>query len=223
MILPVIFFAMNLLSGSEMMDLWSDREIVMPGTGKWELTSFHGRILATGNGEARFSIPPLVSGTTLDAALIRNNRKQRLRFHSPKPLTGINAGMLELPEKQKRALIRLGVPSSSKKDRPEIWFCGAFPPNGTGRIFLVFPDRRDFPMNIGNVYDEISLIRAKNHGRLSVLYEKKEQLLDLTGVFFCAVLRKGEKTTVVFSPEMDLDEIENILLIKQILKEESKK
>ena len=79
------------------------------------------------------------------------------------------------------------------------------------------------PPKFGNVYDEISLIRAKNHGRLSVLYEKKEQLLDLTGVFFCAVLRKGEKTTVVFSPEMDLDEIENILLIKQILKEESKK
>ena len=221
-ILPVVLAAINLLSGSEIVNLWSDREIVMPGTGKWVLTAPHGRILASGNGEARFLIPALANSTTSDAALIRNNKKQMLRFHSPKPLTDINAGMLELPEKQKRALIRMGMPSPSK-DRPEIWFCGSFPPDDIGRIFLVFPDRRDFPMNIGNVYDEILLIRAKKHGRLSVLYDKKEQALDLNGAFSCAVLRKGKKTTVVFSPELDLDEIENILLIKQILKEESKK
>lgn len=222
MILSVVLTAVNLLSASEIVNLWSNQEIVMPGTGKWKLTAPHGRILAAGDGEARFLISSLVDGTTLDAVLIRNDRKQMLRFHSPKPLTGIYADMLNLSEKQKKTLIRLGLPSSWK-EQPEIRFCGIFPHDDTGRIFLVFPDRHDFPMNIGNDCDSVALIHGKNHGRLSVLYDKKEHRLDLNGDFSCAVLRKGEKTVVVFSPDLDLNEIENILLIKQIIKEESKK
>ena len=210
------------INAAETVHLWSGREQSLPGTGKWELTAAHGRILASGDGEVRFFIPALADGTALDTVLTGNNMRKTLRFHSPKLLTGIHAGTLELPENRKKSLISLGL-TPSWREKPQIWFCGNFPPAAEGRIFLVFPDRRDFPVNIGNVYDEVSMLRAKNRGSLSVFCDRKEQQLDLNGDFFCAVLRRDKKTIVVFSPDFDPDNIESVLLIKQILKEESEK
>lgn len=202
-------------------NLWSGREQTLPGTGAWQLVAEHGRILASGNGEVRFHLPPLVAGTRLEAELKLDGRTRKVRLWSPMLLQGIDGGCLELPAKIEKLLGEYGLLKGLEK-RPEIWLCRNFPPEGAGKLFLVFPDRRDFPLALGNNWTAISLLRAKIPGILSVLLDKEEQMLDNRGTFAYAVLRNEERKVVIFSPEFDFDEIENILLIKQLIEENKK-
>ncbi len=217
----LLFLLAFSLNANEVVNLWSGRDQTLPGNGAWSIAAEHGRILASGDGTVRFELPALADGATLDTVLTRDGKAQKVRFHSPKPLTGIYAGCQDLPKKKENRLIQYGLPAAFKR-LPEIWFCGAFPPKVAGRLFFVFADRRDFPQNIGNDWESISLKRAKNPGRLSVLYDKKEQSLGLDGDFTYAMLRKNKKIVVVFSPEFDLEKIENVLLLKQLVEENEK-
>lgn len=217
----LLFLLALSLNADEVVNLWSGRDQTLPGNGAWSLAAEHGRILASGDGPARFELPALADGATLDAVLTRGGKTQKVRFHSPKPLTGIYAGCQDLSKKKEKLLIQYGLPAAFKR-LPEIWFCGAFPPKAAGRLFFFFADRRDFPRNIGKDWESISLEHAKNPGYLSVLYNKNEQELKLDGDFTYAVLRKNNKLVVVFSPEFDLEKIENVLLLKRLAKENEK-
>ncbi|MDD3155420.1 MAG: hypothetical protein PHS41_11185 [Victivallaceae bacterium] len=189
---------------AEPVNLWSGRSQNLPGTGKWVLAAEHGRVLGSGEGEARVDIPALADGATLDAFLTRNGKPQKVRFHSPRPLTGVSIPEVD-NNRTAQKLSALGAQTENK-----------------GKIGFRFPDKCDFPLNLGADFEVITMLRAKNPGQLSVLYDKKEQFLDINGDFTCAILRKGLKITIVFTPEFDLDNIENVLLVKQRLKENEK-
>ncbi len=202
----------------DLLELWSGREIILPGNGKWVLTAEHGRILGSGEGEAIFEIPPLSDGTTFHAVLTRGNLRRKIRFHSQRPLTGIGAGYSDLSDGKKKLLSLHGV-STLFRTTPDIWFCGNFPPNRTGKLFLVFPEKYAFPLKLGNDWKELALKTTEHPGSLGLLLNGNEQQLALDGRGTYAILRNVKQTIVVFSPDFDLDDVVNILEIKQLLKD----
>jgi hypothetical protein len=82
---------------------------------------------------------------------------------------------------------------------------------------FVFPRKEDFPLKLDDKWTTISLHRTKNSGCLSVLYDEKDKVLDNNGNFTYAILKKNGRVVIVFSPDFDLKNIENVLLIKYII------
>ncbi len=195
---------------------WSGREVVLAGHGPWQLTAEHGRILAAGNGEMRFALPPLIAGTTLDALLTQNGKSQRVLFYSPHPLAGISAGIRELPGAKARRLAEYGLNLTDNTNMPHL-ICGALPPEMDEKCILSFPARSDFPLDPGNDWSSITLLRTENSGSISMESRRQSLNLDLSGDFTCVILRKTEKILVIFSPEFDLEKIENLLLLKTFM------
>ena len=217
------------LCGTEVVNLWSGRPVTLPGNGRWTITTGHGRILASGHGEIRLELPALEPGTALDAELTLNGEKQKLRFHSPQPLSGWSiAGDNSLPPQQLRLLMQLGAGLLAEPPdlRPDgIAVTGGLPPATdrtdfpAGKLTLCFPDKRDFPLAIGGGWERISGGCAKNSGVLSVYYGRKEQQLDLNGELTWIRLEKEGMRIVIFTPGMDLNEIDNVLLVRQFMEE----
>lgn len=207
------------LCGEETMNLWSGRLVTLPGSGSWRICAEHGRILASGNGEVRVELPPLEPGTTLDAELIRDNSRQKLRFHSPQLLQGHVATMdHSFPDSVPLHKLGCGILAEPAFMRPnEATFTDTFPERLSSFRTFCFPDKRDFPLPIGRDWDSVLAFRTKNPGTLSVLYDQKEQILDLTGDFTCVLLKTGNKQLVLFSPDLNLDHVDNALLLKQLL------
>ena len=79
---------------------------------------------------------------------------------------------------------------------------------------FVFPGKEDFPLKLDGKWTTISLHRTKNSGCLSVLYDEKDKVLDNNGKCTYAILKKNGRVVIVFSPDFDLKNIENVLLIK---------
>ena len=219
----MICFVLPLLAltlyGEETIHLWSGRIVTFPGNGSWQICAEHGRILASGKGDVRIELPPLEPGSTLDAELIRNGRKRKLRFHSQKVLRGHVATMdHSLPDSVPLYQLGCGILAEASIVRPDKpTFTGNFPETLSSFLIFCFPDKRDFPLAIGKKWDSVSAFRAKNPGTLSVLYDKREQFLDMTGNFTYILLKTGEKQLFIFSPDFNLDNVDNVLLLKQLL------
>ena len=219
----VICFVLPLLAltlyGEETIHLWSGRLVTLPGNGSWQICAEHGRILASGNGDVRVELPPLEPGTALDADLIRNGKKRKLRFHSQKMLHRHVATVdNSLPDSVPLYKLGCGIlaePSIVRSDQPT--FTGNFPETLSCFRTFCFPDKRDFPLTIGKKWDSVSAFRAKNPGTLSVLYDKKEQILDMTGNFTYILLKFEGKQLFIFSPDFNLDNVDNVLLLKELL------
>lgn len=218
----------------DVQDIWSGKEQVLPGSGKWELLAAHGRVLASGNGDVKLNIPELDRGTFLDAELVLDGVKNRIRIWSTKILSGYYAEYREDSRRLRHIFLDHGVtplPLSRDSDikkyvekiknQPEIVIADHYAVEN-GKLVMVFPDKRDFPVAVGDKWVNLSLNRAKIPGSLSVLMEKREQILDNRGDCSYAVLAAGKTKVVVFSQDFDFKKIENILLIKKILEENSK-
>ncbi|OQA87552.1 MAG: hypothetical protein BWY31_00720 [Lentisphaerae bacterium ADurb.Bin242] len=219
--LPLLLLAQK----NDVTDLWSGREQTLPGNGAWILAAEHGRILSSGNGDVKIHFPALEDGSTLDAVLTCGEKRQKVKFHSPKPLIGLTMVSDNTAGRRVSTLHRYGVGLLAE---PPLAHPGAllvtsqWPNQFNNERILLFPDKRDFPLNIAGNRKEISLHCAKNPGSLSVLYDKKEQVLDLRGTFSYVVLRDGKRKVVVFTPEFDLDQIDNVLFIRQLAEEKQK-
>ena len=213
----LVTFSGWLSAGEGTIDLWSGREVTLPGEGAWTLFAGHGRVLRSGTGDARFTIPALPAGATLEACLTRVEKNWDICFHSPAPLAGFPAESVELPAEKEALLHRYGV-AQDGEEKSGIRFSGVFPAEMQNtRMVLVFPEQRDFPLSFGSGWTEILLRHAKEPGKLGVLSSRGEQRLDLDGTFSYAVLRREKQKVVVFSPDFDLGKIENILLIRSLL------
>ena len=215
-VLPLLVLT---LYGEETIHLWSGRLVTLPGNDSWQICAEHGRILASGKGDVRIDLPPLEPGSTLDAELIRNGKKQKLRFHSQKVLQGHVATMdNSLPDSVPLYKLGCGIlaePSSGRPDKPT--FTGNFPETLFSFLTFCFPDKQDFPLTIGEKWDSVSAFRAKNPGTLRVLYDKKEQILDIRGNFTYILLKSEGKQLFIFPPDFNLDNVDNVLLLKQLL------
>lgn len=198
------------------LNLWSGKLCDLPGYGKWQIAAKHGRVLAEGNGNIRFQIPALQAGSSLDAYLIMNGKKQKLCFYSPRILRGISAVTYDLNLKCKKVLQSLGVNIEQKKES-NIAFAGYMPESYSGKLLFVFTEKKDFPLKLGREWTKISLYRSKNSGCLSVLYNVQEKLVDCNGECTYIQLEQDNRVVIVFSPDFNMENIENALLIKYII------
>ncbi len=214
-----VLFAMTIgviVYSEEVMNLWSGQDIVLPQHGKWQIIAPHGRILTSGNGRVTFQIPALVAEATLDATLIINGKSQDVKFYSPKVLVGKSAFLSD--EYFFKKLTQYGI----KNQDCNIFFARALPKNINDGKTFVFPDKLDFPLPLGDKWQEISMFRAKILGTLSVLIDKKEQFADINGDFSYIMLKKDNKELIIFSPNFNFDNIDNIILLKKLIERESK-
>lgn len=204
-----------LYADNAVLNLWSGKLYDFPGDGKWQLVAAHGRVLAEGNGCIRFQLPALPAGSSLDAYLENGGKKQKLCFYSPRLFTGIQATAFDLNIKHEKILQNSGVLLVSLKGK-SIGFATHIVENFPGKILFVFPQKKDFPLKLDDKWTTISLHHTKNSGRLSVLYNEKEKILDNNGSCTYVKLKKRGRYVIMFSPDFDLENIENALLIKHI-------
>ncbi len=214
------------LQANEVLNLWSGREITLPGEGKWTLSAEHGRILAAGDGNIRFEVAALEPGTFLDARLTVGEKSQKVRFYSPELLHEMKySSNNTVSSKILSAMKRLGagllaeVPFAHP-DFPAV--AGKLPENAGNKITLCFVEKLDFPLNIDKKWESFSGVRAKNPGTLSVSYSRDEQIIDNSGNLTYIMLQHDNRCVVIFSPDFDLDLVDNALLIKQIIEEKRK-
>ena len=117
------------------------------------------------------------------------------------------------------------IPAPADETVWEIAVSGGFflSPGGTespgNKLTLCFPDKRDFPLVIGGNWEEFSGGRAKNPGVLSVYYDRKELKLDLRGDLTYLKLESPGRRIVIITPDLDWDNIDNVLFIRQLMEE----
>ena len=217
-ILLFLTFASPFLYGADdaVLNLWSGKSYDLPGNGKWQLVTIHGRVLAEGNGRIHFQLPALQAGTVLKACLKTGTGKQKLCFYSPRLFNGIPAAAFDLSLKYEKFLQNTGIDFEDKPNL-DIVFSSHIAQGFSGKIMFVFPGKKDFPLKLDEKWTTISLYRTKNYGCLSVLYDEKDKVLDNNGNCTYAIMKKNNRVVIVFSPDFDLENIENVLLIKYII------
>ncbi len=217
-ILSFFILALPSLSGADdtVLNLWSGKWCELPGQGKWQLVAKYGRVLAEGNGNIRFQIPALQAGSSLDASLIIDGKNQKLCFHSPRLLSGLSAEVRDLSLKDEKILHSLGL-RIEQKNESNIAFAGNMTENYSGKLLFVFTEKNDFPLKPGEKWTKISLHRRKKSGCLSVLFNAQEKILDNNGEYTYIQLERNDRAVAVFSPDFDMENIENALLIKYII------
>ncbi len=203
------------LSAEEVTDVWSGQEASLSGNGTWRLESGHGRILASGVGEVRFTLPAMTDGTNLDAVLVVNGEKRKVRVWAP--------ALLNLPKSGIPGLDRRLLSPPPPEEGADVRAVQEFDPeNQAGKILLVFPDKRDFPLPLGNGWDRVSWNTARIPGCLALSLDRKEKCADVNGSGAYLELEKKGKRVILFSPSFDFSRIENILLIKNLIRENAK-
>ncbi len=219
-----LLFLPLLLVGApaEVVNLYSGKPQELPGEGAWSLAAAHGRILATGqaeNGRISLNLPVLEPGSTLEATLTFGGGPERkLRFHSLQPLRGCSA--LPLHPDDARLAEQLKALGLGEGDGEKLPVIGSRFEANPGRLTIVFSTKSDFPLPLPAAWKSLTLHHAKIPGRLSVYASKKENLADADGDGSCLEIRLDAKTRLLLlTPGFDLGEIENVLLLKQILKE----
>ena len=218
-ILLILSFALPFLYGAEddaVLNLWSGKSYDLPGNGRWQIVAKHGRVLASGNGAIKFQLPPLKSGTTLNTVLKTENTVRKLRFHSPAPLTGIIAVESALPPSQLKLLKNYGVNFTGKPDADVVFSSSAIPAF-PGKLQLVFPQKADFPITLEKTWKTICDCDVRSPGLLGITFTRKEKIIDSNGEYNYIELEKKPYKLVIFSPDFDLKNIENIVLLKYII------
>ena len=217
-ILLILAFALPILHGADdaVLNLWSGKSYDFPGNGKWQIVAKHGRVLASGDGRIHFQLPALQAGAILEAYLKTGTEKRKLCFYSPRLFAGIPITALGLSLKYEKFLQKAGF-IFKEKTRQDIVFSSYIADDFSGKIMFVFPGKEDFPLKLDGKWTTISLHRTKNSGCLSVLYDEKDKVLDNNGKCTYAILKKNGRVVIVFSPDFELENIENILVIKYII------
>ena len=214
--LPGIFLVvLAVLPGwGEVLKLWSGREYTFPNSCAWQLVLSHGRVLAKGEGKIKLFIPELRSNSTLNATLNAGKKSQRVRFYSPEIFSGVTAGRFALTSIQKKTLEAHGV---TFNDAPEhkVVFAGKFRNDLPGRVVVIFTEKSDFPLDLGNCWTDLSFAALKSSGCLGVSYDALDKSLNTQGVFSCAKFKNKEKCVIVLTPDFDLDNAGNLLWLKE--------
>ena len=207
-------------------NIWSGREQCLPlaAVEGWRVEADHGRMLAQERtaGPVRLSFPTL-TGKETALLFVDGQMAARLVIHPEKLLDGIAADcLLHRPE-----LERLGVrnlPSDA-----EAIPCFFLPmvsldealgiPHSAAAKFIVFTEQRDFPLDIREEWQEVTVGLDRNKGTFSVILEQRERIIDNAGgggAWVVARSRKGE-TFLLLPPEFDLQDVNNILFLKKEL------
>lgn len=207
-------------------NVWSGREQSLSFIARdgWRLEAEHGRLLANGQTTGAIKLTfPVLTGKEQAILFVDGQKVAYLAIHPMKLLDGISADCRLHGE----ALERLGV--RNKLSAEEDGSCFFIPfslldgmldePHSATAKYVVFTERRDFPINIRDEWTELSVGINRKKGTFSVIMEKRERIIDNTGgggSWIVAHGRKGEKI-LLLPPEFDLEDVNNILLIKMEL------
>ena len=197
-------------------ELWSGQWCELPGNGKWQIVAGHGRVLASGSGAIRFQLPPLKAGTTLNADLKTADGIEKLRFHSPAPLSGITAAEVDLPISLCKLLKQYGVNFTEKPDT-DIVFSSSVQNAPAGKLQLVFTRKSDFPITFEKTWKTICDCDVRAPGTLGINFTRQEKIIDNNGEYNYIYLEKNQRKLVIFPPGFDLKNIENVILLKYII------
>jgi len=215
------------------LNIWSGREQVLHFQAResWVLLAEHGRQLSgqPRAGKISLTLPPLVIGSTETARLLVDGQEvARVTIWSAQILAGLAAVLTGANGAVATALQQNGLlPDQREQTKNSISIVSSTEQATPPGLSLLFADRRDFPMQIAPIWTDFSFHRAKNPGCLSVLYNEKEQLIDCQGDLSHIVLSekkpgqdgKIHRRLVVFTPDFAFQDIENIILLKTIIKE----
>jgi len=201
--------------------VWSGREqaLPVPAGASWALVAEHGRELVSGSSQngARLYLPPLQPGAQESASLLVNGKKYAtVHIWSPEILAEFAAKFTEPGGRLSAELRKHGL---KFREDAEICFTETPACDNQAELILCFPQRREFPVPIRDHWAEISLHHTKKGGILSVLYDKREQIVDSTGNLGYILLKAEKRRRYLFSPDFDFQSIDNILLLKTILEE----
>ena len=224
-LLTFLWMASFPLLASENLPLWSGREQTLPGNGKWELLSSHGRVLATGTGDIKIQLAALADGARVQAKLKTENNTRDVTLLSPRIFAGIAAtfaceGSSPLPEKfNELGMVdakEITIYMDSATPMPRIHIADKMMVVEND-LTLVFPQNEDFPIQIGQNWEKISLNTAKQSGTLGVYINGNDQTVTCCGNGNFIEMLQGNTKVVLFEPDFDLDEPNNIITIENLM------
>ena len=205
-------------------DLWSGRaqRLSFVAQAGWRVEADHGRVLAKRQeaGPVTLSFPALSSKET--ATLFVDGKKvAHLAIHPAKLLEGIVADcrlQSDWPQ-------RLGITAKHSNDGSDSCFFLPWKdleqvldePHPVTATFVVFTDKRDFPLDIPQEWKEFTMGLDKGKGTLGIVMDGRERVIDNTGgggTHVVAHRRNGEKL-LLLPPEFDWEDVNHILLIRK--------
>ncbi len=215
------------------LNIWSGKEQLLPFQAResWALQTEHGRQLSGKQqaGKISLTLPPLIIGSTEAARLLVDGQEvAQVTIWSAQILADLAADLTEANSAVAAALQQNGLhPNQSERTKNSLSVISSTEQATPPGLSLLFADKRDFPMRIAAIWTDFSFCRAKNPGCLGVLYNEKEQLIDCYGNLSHIVLSekkpgrdgKTQRRLVVFTPDFEFQDIENIILLKTIIKE----
>ena len=207
-------------------NIWSGRMQCLPFVAAegWRVEAEHGRVLAKEQmaGPVKLSFPALIGKETV--LLFMDGKKvARLAIHPVRLLDGIAADC----RLHRAELERLGVRHKPATEKGVSCIFLPFDsldqalgePHSASAKYVVFTDRRDFPLDIRDEWTEVTVGIDREKGVFSVMLEKRERLIDNNGgggAWIVARSKNGE-TFLLLPPEYDLEDVNNILFIKKEL------
>ncbi|MGE4565723.1 MAG: hypothetical protein AB7F32_12680 [Victivallaceae bacterium] len=201
-------------------DVESGKPQALPLTGDWTLRAEHGRVLAEGAGEVTIDLPAMEPNTKLEAELTVGKRNYPIRIWAPRQLEGF-AASFRSGDALKRKLVVRGLGEEADKAKAKIVVADRLSADVAAPLLLVFPDRRDFPLKLGDGYDQVILQPGPGDGKLGITFDNKTRTLDVNGNGIYLELLSGRRRTVIFSPGFDLGKITNVLLLKKLIGDEA--
>ena len=224
-LLTFLWMASFPLLASESLPLWSGREQTLPGNGKWELLSSHGRVLATGTGDIKIQLAALADGARVQAKLKTENNTRDVTLLSPRIFAGIAATFAcknssPLPEK----FYDLGMVDA--KEITVYMDCDTSMPRihiadkmmvVENDLTMIFPQHEDFPIQIGQNWERISLSTAEESGTLGVYINGNDQTATCCGNGNVIEMTRGKTKVVLFEQDFNFDEPNNIITIENLM------
>lgn len=228
-VLPLLAAAVDL----PQLNIWSgqDHKLNFQAQESWLLLAEHDRRLdgQAGPGQVIVRLPSLVAGSTEKAKLIVDGQPvARIVIWSPKILAGLEADLADARRTVADALTHQGLLQSKRtKAADHAVSVVAAPtqarPEG---LSLLFAERHDLPVTIKSRWSDIAFGRSTQPGRLGVIYDDKEQIIYDRGNLTYVVLseknlasHKAKSRLIILTPDFDFQDIDNIVLLKSLIKE----
>ena len=204
-------------------DIWSGREQSLPFTAQsaWRVEAEHGRVLAKGQarGPVKVSFPALSAKETA-FLLVDGQKVARLAIHPEKLLDGIAADCRQ----HRDELEQLGVRANPAwEDGATCFFLpwnalaqALDEPHSDAAKYVVFTEQRDFPLDIGDDWTEITVGLDGKRGKFSLVMDGRERSIDNGGGVAWIAARRNKGERILLLPmDFDLKDVNSILLIKR--------
>ena len=215
------------------------QEIGLAEGGSWQLTTLHGRVLATGSaaepGSVQVLMEDLSPGASIRARLTINGRTlAEYKFYSFRQFHGIKAEYSLLPQPLADAFTAMGLadPNLGRKEgekfeKVAVRFTTVIPADFDElnreevKIIVVIPRKYELPMAIPQNFSKITLFPADFSGVLSVILDKGAQEVSSDGALgMIKVEFAAQPTLLLMTPDINIEDVNVVLAIKNSIQKE---